>query len=69
MNACRALGIKDVLKTLNTVECDHSVDAVTQRIKYTDVDRETLEPQGSILIPAYFNILFEKQATGNLINY
>ena len=59
---CQSLTVEEAVNALNSFETKLGHDSVTQRIIYTHVDRDTLEPKGSALVPAYFECLLEKRA-------
>lgn len=61
-----SLTVTEALHTLASVETKLGQDAVSQRIIYTHVDRDTLQPNGSALVPAYFDILLEKRANATV---
>jgi len=59
---CRSFTVTEALNALDALETKLGHDSVSQRIIYTHVDPDTLQPKGSILVPAYFDILLEKRA-------
>ncbi len=56
-NDALALTYDEVQKALNAVETELGPNAISQRIKYTNVNRETLEAEGSVIVPAYLDCL------------
>ena len=63
---CRAFTVTEALDALDALETKLGHDSISQRILYTHVDRDTLEPKGSVLVPAYFDILLEKRAKASV---
>ena len=64
MSEARALSYDQVEYALNSIETKLGHDSISQRLLYTHVNRETLQAEGSVVVPAYHEFLLRTHTLG-----